>query len=90
MLTYEDEARYNRFDIRLDAVDRNDVVSEQIDELLDAMLAGKFDTDFLQQNAKMLAHRLIKEVYDCGVDVGFTYFPSEYEAWQRVKDDFLV
>lgn len=90
MLTYEDEARYNRFDIRLGAVDHHDVVSKQIDELLDAMLAGKFDTDFLQQNAKLLAHRLIKEVYDCGVDVGFTYFPSEYEAWQRVKDDFLV
>lgn len=75
------------WETRTDAVDRSVDLEEMLDKLLDDCLNGRYQTDFVKMNAKALVKRLINEVYDCGVSVGFTYSIPEYLAWRKMHEE---
>lgn len=81
------EAGLNGWEIRVTAVERKRAVTKDIEALIDDCVEGRYDTDILKVNAKAILMRMVDDVFDCGLELGFTYFVPEYLAYLKMKQD---
>ena len=85
------EAGLNTWTIRECAVQHEMSVTKDLERLLDDILEGKYcRNDFLKDSTKSIAMRMVKEIWESGVELGFTYSVPEFKAYLEFRDDELL